>query len=78
MKGMKCTQVRLVNTVSEGTRFLCIQLSVTGACFLFLFFVFVFLSTASVVVLSCCRCIALLVVNGTRWQVGGDDYRRRT
>lgn len=59
MKGMKCIQVRLMNTVSEGKKycFLCIQLSVTGASF---FYLFVFISTASVVVLGCCCCIALL------------------
>lgn len=70
---MKCTQVRIMNTVYEGKKyfFLCIQLSVS-------FFLFVFKYSV-----GCCTWLLLhssLVANGTWWQVGGDeqDYRRRT
>lgn len=77
MKGMKCTQVRLVNSL-WGKILFCVHTAVSHWCkFLF---IRLFLSTASVVVLSCCCCIALLWWTGQDGRWGGDerDYWRRT
>lgn len=76
MKVMKCTRVRIVNTVYEGKNMFPVHTAVSQWCKFF--FIYLCLSTA----LVCCTQLLLLhsslVVNGTRWQVGGDgrDYWR--
>lgn len=69
MKGMKCTQVRLVNTVSEGEKLFPVHTAVSHWCKFFL--LICVLSTASVVVLCCCCCCCIALLwwtgHGGRW-----------